>query len=66
MANFGGLSDFNSAAPSAGQNDINAGTKVYDSWGAAGSTLNDIFGNKSLTKSKSRQLYDPYTGKPIN
>ena len=54
MANFGGLSQFNSAAPQAGQNAIDAGSKVYDAYGAAGSTLNDIFG----TKKKSS--YDKY------
>ncbi len=54
MANFGGLSQFNSAAPQAGQNAIDAGSKIYDAYGAAGSTLNDIFG----TKKKSS--YDKY------
>jgi len=54
MANFGGLSQFNSAAPQAGQNAIDAGSKVYDAYGAAGSTLNDIFGTKKKT------AYDKY------
>lgn len=62
MANFGGLSAFNSAAPTMSNEAIKSGANAYNAIGYGMGSLGDIFNNQNY----GRPRYDQNTGQRIS